>query len=137
MCPSSCESVCHKVLFHRLQMQFFTFVCVLYMSPKVCTGGKYISTYMTEKGILIYMPPYVTIQDTRLLIGEGTSGAVKSLIQCVNLLVNLNFICLKVPTCKESFVTLVAEVICHLCVCVCVLYMFPKVNFHGKHILHK
>ena len=47
---------------------------------------------------------------------SSLSGTVKRLISCVNQLVKINSMCIKVPTCKESPVTFVADVIiCFAC----------------------
>ena len=54
------------------------------------------------------------------------------IISCVKLLVNLKSMRLKVPTCKESLVTLVAKVIIRLCVCV--IDMSPNVYSEDKYI---
>ena len=50
----------------------------------------------------------------------------------MNILVNINSVCLKVLTCKESIVTLVADVI--ICFdCVCVFHTSLKVYSEGKY----
>ena len=64
-------------------------VCVLDMSPKFYSEGKYIATFRTEKGFSVYVNSTVTLKDTRLRKGVGTSREAKRIISCVNLLVNL------------------------------------------------
>ena len=55
------------------------------------------------------------------------------LISCVNLLVNLRSMCLKVPTCIESFVILVAKVFSFLCVSfICISKSTQKENKFQK-----
>ena len=87
----------------------FACVCVFHTSLKVNSEGKYDSTIRTGRGFPVNST--VTCWDTRWRKGVGTSEAVKRIISCVNLLVNLKSLCLKTPTCKGSLVTLVAKVI--------------------------
>ena len=54
----------------------------------------------------------------------------------MNLFVNINNMSLKVPTCKESPVTLVADVvICFACVCVPLIHL-PKSTLRVNMIPH-
>ena len=74
----------------------------------------------------------VNLKETRTKKRSSSSRTVKRLISCVNILVNINSVCLKVPICKESIVTLVAGVI--ICFdCVCVFHTSLKVYSEGKY----
>ena len=68
---------------------FYSLVFVLDMFPKFYSEANYIVQFWTEKGFPFYVNYTVTIKDTRLRKGAGTSRAAKRIISCVNLLVNL------------------------------------------------